>query len=376
MALYRNAWPVNSDSPTNVRFGYILKTTPAISPMPMGPRCLTRIVRRGGMSSWPVDATTWCSMPRVTRSASASWPCRNSQRGLSGTLRRTSRMATAITAARPKAIRQPTSRANRLVLSSSRDASEPRIVPIQNDPPMIRSTALRTRAGISSSTAEWIAEYSPPTPAPVMRRHARNHTKFMENAVSTLPLMKISSVSMNSFLRPILSARRPKYSAPRQAPRMYAEPAEPTSAAVSSSPEPSSVRRPPIAPTIVTARPSRIQTVPRPMITIQCQRDQGRRSSRAGMLVSIVRREAASDCAMGPSPQRSVFRAFDYPGQKPEKPLSRNCVRALDARTGDGLGLRLVVGLRLVEQAVGQARRERHDRDLRVHAERARDDRT
>jgi hypothetical protein len=65
-----------------------------------------------------------------------------------------------------------------------------------------------------------MAEYSPPTPAPVMKRQARNQAKFMENAVRTLPARKIASVSMNSFLRPILSASRPKYSAPRQAPRM------------------------------------------------------------------------------------------------------------------------------------------------------------
>ena len=115
-----------------------------------------------------------------------------------------------MTAARPKAMRQPTSSANRLVFSSNSEANEPRIVPIQNEPPMIRSTAPRTRAGISSSTAEWIAEYSPPTPAPVITRQTRNHQKFIENAVSTLPVMKITSVSMNSFLRPILSASRPK----------------------------------------------------------------------------------------------------------------------------------------------------------------------
>jgi hypothetical protein len=48
---------------------------------------------------------------------------------------------------------------------------------------------------------------------------------------------------------------------------------------------PGSVSRAPIAPTIVTARPSRIQTVPRPMMIIQCQRDQGSRSSRDGMRV-------------------------------------------------------------------------------------------
>ena len=41
-------------------------------------------------------------------------------------------------------------------------------------------------------------------------------------------------------------------------------------------------------PTIVTSSPSRIQTVPRPITTIQWKRDQGRRSSRAGIWVSIV----------------------------------------------------------------------------------------
>jgi hypothetical protein len=47
-------------------------TTLAISPMPIGPRCLMRIVRRGSMSSCPVAATTWRSMSVVTRSASSS----------------------------------------------------------------------------------------------------------------------------------------------------------------------------------------------------------------------------------------------------------------------------------------------------------------
>jgi hypothetical protein len=84
------------------------------------------------------------------------------------------------------------------------------IVPIQNEPPITRSTAPRTRAGISSSTAEWMAEYSPPTPAPVTKRQTRNQMKFIEKAVSTLPARKIASVSMNRRLRPILSARRPK----------------------------------------------------------------------------------------------------------------------------------------------------------------------
>ena len=75
---------------------------------------------------------------------------------------------------------------------------------------------------------------------------------------------------------------------------MYAEPAAPTWEALSSSPLPCSVSRPPIAPTMVTARPSSTQTVPRPMTTIQCQRDHGKRSMRAGMAVSIVLRVGAS----------------------------------------------------------------------------------
>jgi hypothetical protein len=75
---------------------------------------------------------------------------------------------------------------------------------------MTRSTAPRTRAGMSSSTAEWMAEYSPPTPAPVMTRQTRNHINFMENAVRMLPARNTARVIMNSFLRPSRSASRPK----------------------------------------------------------------------------------------------------------------------------------------------------------------------
>src|SRR5215217_4928128 len=92
---------------------------------------------------------------------------------------------------------------------------------------------------------------------------------------------------------------------------MYAEPAAPTWAGVSSRPAPSSVRRPPMAPTIVTARPSRIQTVPSPMMTIQCQRDHGKRSRRAGIWVSIVRRGAAASAAIS-SPPGSDFRRGSF----------------------------------------------------------------
>src|SRR4051812_48414373 len=53
-------------------------------------------------------------------------------------------------------------------------------------------------------------------------------------------------------------------------------------------PLPFSASRGAMLPTMVTSRPSRIQTVPRPITIVQCQRDHGRRSSRPGTEVLIV----------------------------------------------------------------------------------------
>src|SRR6185312_12161693 len=58
-------------------------------------------------------------------------------------------------------------------------------------------------------------------------------------------------------------------------------------------PEPLADIAPAIEPTIVTSSPSRIHTVPRPMRIFQCHLDHGKRSNRAGMLVSIVRSSRA-----------------------------------------------------------------------------------
>src|SRR4051812_39966264 len=91
---------------------------------------------------------------------------------------------------------------------------------------------------------------------------------------------------------------------------MYADPAAPTCDALSSSPLPFSLSRPPMAPTMVTARPSRIHTVPRPPTTIQCHLDQGNRSIRAGMLVSMVLSLAVC-VAMRRLPGRAPDRARD-----------------------------------------------------------------
>src|SRR3954469_3065726 len=111
-------------------------------------------------------------------------------------------------------------------------------------------------------------------------------------------------------------------------------------------PEPFSDRRGPMAPPIVTARPPRIQTVPTATLTIQCQRDQGRRSSRAGMLVSIVRSVAASESAIWvPSPQRSEILRLSFARVQRAKTRSGgDRVCPFDAGAGDALGGRLIVG--------------------------------
>ena len=94
-----------------------------------------------------------------------------SQRGLSGTLRRTNRMPSPSIAPSPKASRQPTSAAKSARVEQDQRGSPPTAAPTQSEPLMIRSTRPRARAGISSSIAELIAAYSPPMPAPVKKRH-------------------------------------------------------------------------------------------------------------------------------------------------------------------------------------------------------------
>ena len=62
-----------------------------------------------------------------------------------------------------------------------------------------------------------------------------------------------------------------------------------------------------IEPTMVTSRPSRIQTVPSPITTIQCHLAHGNRSNLAGM--SVVMRPV-STCDMVPLlPQRPTARS-------------------------------------------------------------------
>ena len=87
----------------------------------------------------------------------------------------------------PKASRQPSCAGTRSGLSRATVSIEPAAAPSQNEPLIARSTRPRYLAGISSSIAELMAAYSPPTPAPVRKRQAKYHIGFIERAVRTVP---------------------------------------------------------------------------------------------------------------------------------------------------------------------------------------------
>jgi hypothetical protein len=68
----------------------------------------------------------------------------------------------------------------------SRLSAAPMAVPIQKLPLMPRSHQPRTRAGRSSSMAEFIAAHSPPMPAPVAKRKKAKLAKLHDAAVSAV----------------------------------------------------------------------------------------------------------------------------------------------------------------------------------------------
>ena len=163
-----------------------MKTVLAISGRLIVLRWRIVIVSSTSCSCLPLSSATVRSMSRTMRSASSSRSWMNSQRGLSGTCRRTTRMPTARIAPSPKAARQPQLGSTMLGSSSGIVSSEPSAAPTQNEPLIATSTRPRYVAGISSSIAELIAAYSPPMPMPVRKRHAKYHAGFIENAVTTV----------------------------------------------------------------------------------------------------------------------------------------------------------------------------------------------
>ncbi len=131
IALYRNACPTKSARQSTARRGYLLNATRAISRKGIDFRWRTVIVSSGTGSFSCVSCSIACSIESTMRSASSSRPWMNSQRGLSGTLRRTTMIVRPSTAPQPKASRQPRSFAKRSVFRNSSAATEPSAEPIQ-----------------------------------------------------------------------------------------------------------------------------------------------------------------------------------------------------------------------------------------------------
>ena len=87
-----------------------------------------------------------------------------------------------------KASRQPISGSITCGSSSTSEPSAPIAAPTQKLPLMTRSVQPRTRAGISSWMVELIAAYSPPMPAPVMKRKSAKLHIFQEKAVAAVAI--------------------------------------------------------------------------------------------------------------------------------------------------------------------------------------------
>src|SRR3954464_8469446 len=89
-----------------------------------------------------------------------------------------------------------------LLFRRKKEVTEPRAAPPQKVELISRSTCPRMRAGMSSSTAELTAAYSPPIPAPVRARKSVKLKKFQEKAVSAVAVRYSAIVMVKSFLRP------------------------------------------------------------------------------------------------------------------------------------------------------------------------------
>ena len=92
--------------------------------------------------------------------------------------RRNSNTPMPITPPMTKATRHPSSGSIISGSSATTAPTAPSAAPSQKLPLMTRSVKPRLRAGISSWIVALTAAYSPPMPAPVMKRNSANDQKF------------------------------------------------------------------------------------------------------------------------------------------------------------------------------------------------------
>jgi hypothetical protein len=103
----------------------------AISTKPVERRGRISIESRGSSRGSSMRSSTSCSIAVTSRSASCGCPWIISQRGLSGTWRRTNMIPMASVAPRKNASRQPTSGPNSALSSSTPESAAPNAAPSQ-----------------------------------------------------------------------------------------------------------------------------------------------------------------------------------------------------------------------------------------------------
>ena len=99
---------------------------------------------------------------------------------------RMKRMMKASKAPMRNASRQPSSGSMTAGSSRTMEPAAPIAAPIQKLPLITRSVNPRTRAGVSSWMVELMAVYSPPIPAPVMKRKNAKLATSQEIAVAAV----------------------------------------------------------------------------------------------------------------------------------------------------------------------------------------------
>ena len=174
-----------------------------------------RSSRRGQGTLKRSSCVTCRSMRATISSASGIRLWVISQRGLSGTNRRTSTIAMPRHRSENKAQTPSQLLGNDTgIQQDDVRADAPVADPSHQLPLIARSVCPRRRAGINSSIAELMAAYSPPMPAPGQKSEEHQAWQIPGEAVKIVATRYSSNVIMNHFFRPCRSVKIRKHQRP------------------------------------------------------------------------------------------------------------------------------------------------------------------
>ncbi len=165
-------------------------------------------------------------MPAITASASRCRPAPSSQRGDSGTIRRTTKTNAAGNAIAMKMPRQP-------ITGNVRYASNPAAIkPIGQKPSRIATYLPRLLAGTISDTIDSPIGNSMPMPKPSSTRYSISEVTLSASPHIRLPTPQKIMLTWNTGLRPKRSASMPATAAPANMPRKLELASRPVCAAL------------------------------------------------------------------------------------------------------------------------------------------------